>query len=211
MPFVGFTEMPDRQVVDLLGAMRELVGDDITLGIDPGYRWIHWQEALWVLNRLDEHRIFFAEAPLRHDDIEGYRQLAARSPLLIGAAEFATGRYEAREWLETAKVPLLHCGVSRAGGSPKSHAFQRCELAGAMLMPHSYASAISTSPTFTCRWRVCRCRSSNSALEPVTSILRRELVSPAMPKIADGWIAAPTTPGLGVELNTELVERFRLS
>ena len=49
-------------------------------------------EALWVLNRLDEHRIFFAEAPLRHDDIEGYRQLAARSPLLIGAAEFATGR-----------------------------------------------------------------------------------------------------------------------
>ena len=77
VPFVGFTEMPDRQVVDLLGAMRELVGDDITLGIDPGYRWIHWQEALWVLNRLDEHRIFFAEAPLRHDDIEGYRQLAA--------------------------------------------------------------------------------------------------------------------------------------
>ena len=136
--------MPDRQVVDLLGAMRELAGDDITLGIDPGYRWTHWQEALWVLNRLDEHRIFFAEAPLRHDDIEGYRQLAARSPLLIGAAEFATGRYEAREWLETAKVPLLHCGVSRAGGFTEvTRISEMCELAGAMLMPHSYASAIS--------------------------------------------------------------------
>ena len=35
VPFVGFTEMPDRQVVDLLG-VRELVGDDITLGIDRG-------------------------------------------------------------------------------------------------------------------------------------------------------------------------------
>ena len=47
--------------LSICSAMRELVGDDITLGIDPGYRWIHWQ-ALWVLNRLDEHRIFFAEA-----------------------------------------------------------------------------------------------------------------------------------------------------
>lgn len=213
VPFVGFTEMPDRQVVDLLGAMRELVGDDITLGIDPGYRWTHWQEALWVLNRLDEHRIFFAEAPLRHDDIEGYRQLAARSPLLIGAAEFATGRYEAREWLETAKVPLLHCGVSRAGGFTEvTRISEMCELAGAMLMPHSYASAISDFANIHMQVASMQVPLIEfRTLEPVTSILRRELVSPAMPKIADGWIAAPTTPGLGVELNTELVEQFRLS
>ncbi len=127
VPFVGFTEMPDRQVVDLLGAMRELVGDDITLGIDPGYL-DPLARTLWVLNRLDEHRIFFAEAPLRHDDIGGYRQLAARSPLLIGAAEFATGRYEARSGWRRQR-----CAVAlwrKSSPAHKSHAFQNVSSLG---------------------------------------------------------------------------------
>lgn len=212
LPFVGFTEMPDNDVVELLGAMRALVGDDITLGIDPGYRWTHWQEALWVLSRLDDHRVYFAEAPLRHDDIEGYRQLAARSPVLVGAAEFATGRYEAREWLDTAKVPLLHCGVSRAGGFTEvARISEMCELAGAVLMPHSYASAISDYANIHMQIASLQIPLIEfRTLEPVTSILRRDLVSPAMPEIVDGWIAPPTEPGLGVELDHELVDRFRV-
>ena len=211
LPFVGLTEMPDHEVVGLLAAMRALVGDDITLGIDPGYRWTHWQEALWVLSRLDDHRVYFAEAPLRHDDVEGYRQLAARSPLLIGAGEFATGRYEAREWLETAKVPLLHCGVSRAGGFTEvARISEMCELAGAVLMPHSYASAISDYANIHMQIASLQIPLIEfRTLEPVTSVLRRDLVAPAMPEIVDGWITPPTAPGLGVELDMELVDRFR--
>lgn len=212
LPFVGLTEMPDHDVVGLLGAMRDLVGDDITLGIDPGYRWTHWQEALWVLSRLDDHRVYFAEAPLRHDDIEGYRELASRAPLLIGGAEFASGRYEAREWLEQAKVPLLHCGVSRAGGFTEvARISEMCELAGALLMPHSYASAISDYANIHMQVASLQIPLIEfRTLEPVTSILRRELVTPAMPTIVDGWIAPPTAPGLGVELNMDLVADFRV-
>ena len=35
-------------------------------------------------------------------------------------------------------------------------------------------------------------------IEPVTSILRRDLVSPNMLEIVDNWIAPPTAPGLVV-------------
>ena len=194
------------------GDLDLLVGDDTVLGTDPGYRWSHWQEALWVLSRLDEHRVWFAEAPLRHDDIEGYRQLAARCSLLIGAGEFSTGRWEAKEWLDRAKVPLLHCGISRAGGFTEiARIAEMCELAGALLMPHAYASGISD---------YCNVHMQIASMqipmiefrtvEPVTSILRRDLVYPAMPAIVDGWIAPPTAPGLGIELNMDLVRRFQL-
>lgn len=211
LPFVGLTEMPDHEIVGLLGAMRDMVGDDVTLGIDPGYRWTHWQEALWVLDRLGDHRVHFAEAPLRHDDVEGYRRLAARAPVLVGAAEFATGRYEAREWLETAEVPLLHCGVSRAGGFTEvARIAEMCELAGAVLMPHSYASAISDYANIHMQVASLQIPLIEfRTLEPVTSALRRDLVAPAMPAIVDGWIAPPTQPGLGVELDMEFVERYR--
>lgn len=68
----------------------------------------------------------------------------ARCPLLIGAGEFSTSRWEAKEWLNHAKVPLLHCGISRAGGFTEiARISEMCELAGALLMPHSYATAIS--------------------------------------------------------------------
>jgi L-alanine-DL-glutamate epimerase-like enolase superfamily enzyme len=41
------------------------------------------------------------------------------------------------------------------------------------------------------------------------SPLRRELVSPE-PAVVDGFMELPTAPGLGIDLNTELVERWRI-
>ena len=212
LPFVGLTEMPDHQVVDLVARLRAMIGDDTVLGTDPGYRWSHWQEALWVLSRLDEHRVWFAEAPLRHDDIEGYRQLAARCSLLIGAGEFSTGRWEAKEWLDRARVPLLHCGISRAGGFTEiARIAEMCELAGALLMPHAYASGISDFCNIHMQIASMQIPMIEfRTIEPVTSILRRDLVHPAMPDIVDGWIAPPTAPGLGIELNMDLVRRFQV-
>jgi L-alanine-DL-glutamate epimerase-like enolase superfamily enzyme len=38
--------------------------------------------------------------------------------------------------------------------------------------------------------------------------LRRELVGPE-PEVTDGTMALPEAPGLGIELNEELVQRLR--
>ena len=40
------------------------------------------------------------------------------------------------------------------------------------------------------------------------SLLRRELVSPE-PEVMDGYMALPDRPGLGIDLNEELVSRLR--
>jgi L-alanine-DL-glutamate epimerase-like enolase superfamily enzyme len=40
------------------------------------------------------------------------------------------------------------------------------------------------------------------------SLLRRELVSPE-PEPVEGFMALPDAPGLGIELNEELVRRLR--
>ena len=211
IPFVGLTDLSDSAVVGFLGECRRMIGDDIVMGIDPGYRWKHWTEALWVLNRIDDHRIYFAEAPLPHDDVDGYRQLALRSPVLVGAGEFATGRWEAKEWLETAGVSLLHLGISRGGGfTEAARVGEMCELSGALLMPHSYASGISDFANF-------HMQTASMAIpmvefrtvKPVTSAIRRDLTFPNKPEIRDGYVAPIDRPGLGLELNWDLVNRFR--
>ena len=203
IPLIGFTELSDRELVGFLSECRNLVGDDVVLSCDAGYRWSHWQEALWVMNRLDDLRIYFMETPLQHDDIEGHRKLARMSPILIGAGEFSTGRRKAKEWLDRADISLLHVGISRGGGFTElSRIAAMCEMAGALLMPHSYASGISDmanvhfqiahKPVPMVEFRM---------VEPVTSILRRDLVSPNKFDFGpDGMVAPPTGPGLGLEL-----------
>jgi L-rhamnonate dehydratase len=59
----------DRELVDCIREGRRLVGGDVTLALDFGYRWTDWRAALWVLERVEDCDIYFAEAPLHHDDL----------------------------------------------------------------------------------------------------------------------------------------------
>ena len=105
----------DKQIVEFTAECRRMVGDDIVLALDFGYRWWDWHDAAWTMRRIEDYDIHFAEAPLRHDDLHGHARLAGVSPVRIGGAEFAAGRWEVREWLETGGVSLVQPGVSRAG------------------------------------------------------------------------------------------------
>ena len=77
-------------------------------------------------------------------------------------------------------------------------------------MPHSYASGISDFCNIHMQIASMQVPMIEfRTVEPVSSILRRDLVHPAMPEIVDGWVAPPTGPGLGLELNMDLVQPFR--
>ena len=210
VPILFGEHLSDSKLVGFIDDCRRMVGDDIELSLDFGYRWRDWQDAAWLLKRIDDARIAFAEAPLWHDDLHGHNKLAQVSPVKVGGAEFAVGRWEVRDWLETGGVSLVQPGVSRAGGFTElMRIAEMCEMYGASLIPHSYATGITdicnihlqaaclTIPTVEFR---------SSRLGP--SRLRTELVSPAEPEIVDGYIQLPDAPGLGVTLNEALVEQY---
>jgi len=197
----------DKQIVEFTADCRRMVGDDIVLALDFGYRWWDWHDAAWTMRRIEEYDIHFAEAPLRHDDLHGHARLAGVSPVRIGGAEFAAGRWEVREWLETGGVSLVQPGVSRAGGFTElMRIAEMCEMYGAQLMPHSFATGITDVANFhlqAAALTIPMVEFRSSRLGP--SRLRTELVSPPEPEIVDGFAELPTGAGLGVELNEDLV------
>jgi len=200
----------DKQIIEFTAECRRMVGDDIVLALDFGYRWWDWHDAAWTLKRIEDHDIHFAEAPLRHDDLHGHARLAGVSPIRIGGAEFAAGRWEVREWLETGGVSLVQPGVSRAGGFTElMRIAEMCEMYGAQLMPHSFATGITDVANFhlqAASLTIPMVEFRSSRLGP--SRLRKELVSPPEPEIVDGYAELPTGGGLGVELNEELVAQY---
>ena len=163
-----------------------------------------------MLDRIKDCDILFAEATLQHDDLDGHAELAARSGIRIGGAEAAATRFEIREWLTRGKVGVVQPNIGRGGGLTEIRRIaDLCELMGAEVVPHGWKTGITSAAG---RHFQAACAPS-PVFEYVSpkvfdSLLRRELVSPE-PAVKDGFMALPDQPGLGIELNEELVQRLR--
>jgi L-rhamnonate dehydratase len=211
MEVLFYELVTDRELIGLIRQGRKMLGDDILMAVDFGYRWRNWHDALYVLDRIEDCAVFFAEATLQHDDLAGHARLAEQSRIRIGGAEAAATRWEVLEWLTRGGVGIVQPNIGRCGGLTEIRRIaDLCEYHGAEVVPHGWKTGITSA--------VGRHFQAACAPAPVfeyvspkvfDSLLRRELVSPE-PEVVDGYIALPDRPGLGIELNDGLVERLRL-
>jgi L-rhamnonate dehydratase len=200
----------DRQLVDCVREARRQLGDDMTLLVDFGYRWHDWRDALWALSRLEDARIYLAEATLQHDDLPGHARLAERVETRIGGAEMAATVFECREWLVTGGVDVLQPDVGRCGGLTEMRKIaEMAALEGATVIPHGWKTGLTAATNLHFQ--------AATANAPYVeffhpslfdSEMRSHLVEPE-PVIEEGRIALPTAPGLGVALVPETVARFQ--
>jgi L-alanine-DL-glutamate epimerase-like enolase superfamily enzyme len=208
-----FEDLPtDRDLVDCLRECRRVLGPDTTMMADFGYRWRDWRDALWVLSRAEDCNLYFAEATLRHDDVDGHRRLAERVETRVCGAEFAATIHECREWLERGRVDVLQPDINRCGGLSEIRRIADLALLhGALVIPHCWKTGITAAAA-----RHYQAATANAPwvehFHPhlFPSRLRAELVRPE-PELVDGRMPLPATPGLGVELVEEVVEGYRVA
>jgi L-alanine-DL-glutamate epimerase-like enolase superfamily enzyme len=201
----------DRDLVDFVREGRRLLGDDITLMLDFGYRWSDWRDALAVLEQVEDCDVFFAEATLHHDDLAGHRELAARSGIRIAGGEMAATVAECREWLELGGVDVLQPDLSRSGGFTELRRIAEvAAAAGVIVVPHAWKTGITIaaeSHFHAATPNVPFIEFLSPAL--VDSPLRAGLTRPE-PEVEDGTLPLPAGPGLGIELVEDVVLRYRV-
>lgn len=199
----------DRQVVDGIRRCRRLVGDDIALMVDFGYRWSDWRQALSALRMVDDCDLYFAEAVLDHDDLDGHARLAARVSTRLCGAELATTVHECRQWIEQGHVDVLQPEISRCGGLTElARIADLAALHGALVVPHNWKTGINAAATL----HLHAARANIPVVEWLspdlwTSLLRGELTVPE-PSLVGGCFGLPTAPGLGVALREDALGRF---
>ncbi len=211
MEVLFYDLVSDAELVGLIRQGRRMLGDGILMGVDFGYRWSRWHDARWVLERVAESDVHFAEATLQHDDLDGHARLAAVSPVRIGGAEAAAGRHEIREWIERGRVAVVQPNITRSGGlTEMARIADMADMSGIDVIPHGWKTGITAAAG--------RHFQAASPAVPLfeyvsprvfDSLLRRELTSPE-PQIVDGVMALPEGPGLGIDLNEDLVARLRV-
>jgi L-alanine-DL-glutamate epimerase-like enolase superfamily enzyme len=203
----------DRRLVELIREGRRMLGDDMAMALDFGYRWTDWRDARWLLNKVADCDILFAEATLRHDDLAGHAKLAGAIPMRLCGAEFAAGRHEILEWIRVGKVDVVQPNITRSGGFTELlRIAELCELEGVQLIPHGWNHGIGAQAALHLQAaapNVPYVEYRTPRLFP--SRLRETLASPTEPPVRDGRMELPPGPGLGLALDDALVARHRVA
>ncbi len=194
----------------LVKSARKAVGDDVELMVDAGGSEQFWPHGTnWArntANMLADHGIVWFEEPLPPDDIEGYIELTRVSPVPIAGCEVLTRRQAFLPWIERRAVDILQPDCTKNGGLSES--MRIAQLArdhNVQVVPHGWNTAIGLAADlqFSASIPVAR---YVEYLTPCAYI--DEILTEPFQLDADGMLAIPTAPGLGVEVDPDRLKRF---
>ena len=130
--------------------------------------------------------------------------LRDRSPVPIAAGENESGRHEFQPWIDNHALDFFQVDLGKCGITDGIAIRKRVEDAGHIIINHCYKTPISIAA---CLHWLSTAPSAVIFEDCVEeSPLRNELVDQRVQAGADGFIAAPEGPGLGITINEEVVK-----
>ena len=189
-----------------VGEIRKALGPDIALMLDMGTP-VPFDSALWLARILAEHDVFFLEEPLSPDDLDGFAQLVAASPTPIATGEKETSRFGFRDLMERGNLRIIQPDIARCGGiSEVRRIAALAELRNVRVIPHCWSSDILVAATlhFLVTQRDAPWQEFNVMDNPFKNGLVRNPF-----RLEAGRLRVPDEPGLGIELDEEVIERYR--
>ncbi|HVY19965.1 MAG TPA: mandelate racemase/muconate lactonizing enzyme family protein [Bauldia sp.] len=192
----------------LMTAIRRTAGDDVEIMVDAGRIW----DAATAIDRGNElferFNITWLEEPLHDEDFDGYRVLAAAAKGRIAAGE-AEDTFAAFAKLLDNGVHVVQPDVGRAGGLTICRRVSEAAAAHkAWAVPHCFGTGVNLVASI--QWMGAAADAPFNEYPFTDSPLRNELIA-GVPDPVDGMIPIPDAPGLGIELNESVVQRYRVA
>ncbi|ACQ78389.1 Mandelate racemase/muconate lactonizing protein [Beutenbergia cavernae DSM 12333] len=199
-----FGEGTPEADADQLQAAREGVGRDTTLLVDAGQIWGEDVESAALrIPALEDARVTWLEEPFPAHAYAEHAALAARTRTLrIAGGEGAHNLHMARNLVDYGHIGFLQIDTGRIGGiGPAKAAADYAAGKGVTFVNHTFTSHLALS----------------ASLQPFAGLADHRISEyPAAPKAlalditrdhllpdADGRIAAPEGPGLGVSVDLD--------
>ena len=194
----------------LVQTARETVGDDITLLVDAGgseQMWPHeYKWALRTAQMLAAYDIGWFEEPLRPDDIEGYIKLSEHAPLPIAGCEVLTRRQAFMPWIERHAVDIIQPDATKCGGLSEARRIAWMAYDHHVrFVSHGWNTAIGLAADL----HLAAALPNAHYVEYLTpAAYIEELITEPFSLDDEGMLTIPETPGLGIELNRDALQRF---
>ena len=179
--------------------IREAVGDraDILFGT---HGQMTTSSAIRLARRLEPYDPLWFEEPCPPDQIQAIGKVAKATSIPVATGERLTTKQEFHQCLQ-AGVSILQPDIGRSGGIWETKKiFVLSELFNAQVAPHIYCGPIAHAAAA----HVAFSSPSFLILETIQTDFHSDLLHQSL-TWEQGYMVAPSTPGLGIELNLETV------
>jgi L-alanine-DL-glutamate epimerase-like enolase superfamily enzyme len=196
-----------EHTVENVAAARQAIGPDITLMVDTNCHWTSPQVVIDVCREIEPYRIAWLEEPLYPAD--AFSELAhirSQSRVPLAAGENMISFNEVRGAIEAEAIDIVQPSVAKIGGITETWKIMAyAHSKGVRAVPHSPFSGpaliaamhmIAALPQdIACEHRFC-----DVAASPVRDWTTSH----------DGRLTVPEGPGLGFEIDLNVVEKYRV-
>jgi L-alanine-DL-glutamate epimerase-like enolase superfamily enzyme len=205
----GWGPMGQSEASDIaqVRAARQGIGPDVELMVDAGLCW-DTATALRRARQFEEFNLTWLEEPLHPDNVQGYARLCDRAPMRIAAGEEICDIKEFQQMMDVGGIDVVQVDVTRVGGLARAKRIgwdsaERHRLC----VNHSYKTGINIAASLHFVAALPNTHYFEYCVEQ--GDLRKFLIKQSLPVI-DGDISVPEEPGLGVDLNEEIVAKYRV-
>ena len=158
---------------------------------------------------LEENGVFWYEEPFEPEQLDAYTKLCSEVdvPVAAGENEFGTQGFD--ELIRCRAVDIVQPDASRCGGITEvRRVAKHAEQAGLRVAPHTWSDAVAVVANA----QVVASISNGVTVEldqTGNPFIDRLLVDPL--RVHDGQLQLSGAPGLGIELDQDVIDEFRMA
>ncbi|MGI9420423.1 MAG: mandelate racemase/muconate lactonizing enzyme family protein [Geminicoccaceae bacterium] len=195
---------------------REVLGDDMLILVDANGNY-GVDLALESMARITDVGIHLYEEPLPPQDVQGYRALAPRAIIPVATGEALYTMHDFARLVCPRAVDILQPDLTLCGGFDQAKTVAAlCQIHNLRYSPHCWGGAVGLVAALHFLSALPDYPHSDHLPYPRLleydvgeNPLRDELLATPL-KPVNGEVAVPDGPGLGIKLNPDAVDRYRI-
>jgi D-galactarolactone cycloisomerase len=196
---------------------REVLGKDAHIMIDFNGNYTPLQ-AVESIRALSEYDLTWVEEPVPPENQSGYKTISSKVDVPLAAGEAHFGRFEFTDLIKNGIVDVVQPNLGRCGGFAEARYITRMATTENVLVrPHVWNSAVGTAAALQFLATVPSYPHAKAAdptpvlfeVDRSENPLRDDLLVDRL-KLTGGSINIPDDPGLGVEIDEEVLDRYRV-
>ena len=182
-------------------SIRKAVGDKLEVGIGT-HGQLTTYSAIRVAHAMEQYSPFWFEEPVPPENVDEMARVAAHTSIPIATGERLVSKYEFSEVLEKQAAQIIQLDVGQCGGIMESKKIAGiAEAHYAMIAPHMYCGPIAASAAI----QLDTC-SPNFVIQEANQGPLHKIIFKEPIVFENGFIIPPTGPGLGIELDMDVLK-----
>lgn len=199
-----------QSVVDRVKSIRDAVGFDLNIGVDFHGR-VHKAMAKVLAKELEPYKLMFLEEVVLPENEEAFKEVAKHVVTPLATGERLYSRWDFKNIIKEGVIDIIQPDIALCGGILETRKIAAmAEAFDIAVAPHAPYGPIALAATLqldVCTPNVFIQEQSlgihyNKGFDLLDFVKNKEIF-----QYKDGYLDLPTKPGLGLEIDEELVEK----